>query len=117
MIRENLSRLFALISTSLKEYPVADAVVASLAVILGVYLDWPVATALIFGVFIWVMLRPVATELLAKASLAALGGVALLLLAGRDDRAETMAAISYYLLAITVVVLIRERFNSNDEAE
>ena len=85
-----------------------DALMAVLAVLVGVYLHWPIVTALMLGAFIWVMLQPISSQLLAEVTLGALFLVALFLFANRADRAETIAALAYYLLAITVVVILRE---------
>ena len=85
-----------------------DAAVAFVGVLLGFYLNWPLSAVLAFGLLIWTILNPVSSRVAAKGATGLLVILIALLAAGKADRAESVAALAYYFLVITVIMAIFE---------
>lgn len=85
-----------------------DAVVAFVGIVLGFYLNWPLSAVLAFGLLVWTVLNPVSSKLAAKGATGLLIILIALLAVGKADRAESVAALAYYFLVITVIMAIFE---------
>lgn len=116
-LRHFFKELVLYLKSQLSQTKVTDIVFSILSVALGLYLSWPATAALAFGLLVWTLLNPVSSKLTAKATVVVLLVVGALLGAGKADRAETVASLGYYLLAITVVMAVLElrRGPSNDD--
>lgn len=74
-----------------------------LGVLLGIFLEWDIVEVAIFGVFIWSILGPISSQLLAVPALLFLAVVPFLLLFKMDDQAEIYAVYAYYFLVMAVI--------------
>lgn len=81
----------------------ADAVVLLAGVVLGVFLDWTMIEIAIFMFFIWSIVGPIPSRFLAVPALFFLSFTPILLLLGREDRAEEFAVYAYYFLVMAVI--------------
>lgn len=70
---------------------------------LGVFLDWNIVEIAIFAVFLWSILGPIPSRYLAWPALFFLSFTPILLVAGREERAEEFAVYAYYFLAMAVI--------------
>lgn len=80
-----------------------DTVLLLVGIVLGVFLDWTMIEVAIFLIFIWSLLGPIQSRFLAIPALFFLSFTPLLLLLGRDARAEEFAVYAYYFLVMTVI--------------
>lgn len=72
-------------------------------ILLGIFLGWNIVQVAIFAVFIWSILGPIPSRLLAVPALFFLSIVPFLLLAKMDDQAEEYAIYAYYFLVMAVI--------------
>lgn len=72
-------------------------------ILLGVFLGWDIVQVAIFAVFIWSILGPIPSRLLAIPALFFLSLVPFLLLVKMDAQAEIYAVYAYYFLVMAVI--------------
>lgn len=72
-------------------------------VVFGIALDWDLVDIVIFAVFIWSILGPIASRWLALPALFFLVFTPLLLFLDREGRAEEFAVYAYYFLVMAVI--------------
>lgn len=80
-----------------------DIAILLAGVFLGIFLDWSVVEITFFSVFIWSILGPISSRLLAYPALFFLLLTPILLALDREVRAEEFAIYAYYFLAMTVI--------------
>ena len=79
-----------------------------LGLFLGIYFDWAAVQILIFLIFLWSLLGPIASRYLAATALFFLVLTPVLLLLKRTERAEDFAIYAYYFLVMAVIRGIME---------
>ena len=79
-----------------------------LGVLLGVFLGWNIVQVSIFAVFIWSILGPIPSRLLAAPALFFLLLAPFLLLVKMDAQAEEYTIYAYYFLVMAVIRAIIE---------
>lgn len=84
-------------------------------VFLGIWFNWTTVEILIFLVFLWSILGPIASRFLALPALFFLVTVPVLLTLKRDERAEEFAVYAYYFLVMAVIRAIIEVRNEGKE--
>lgn len=85
-----------------------DYTVVGFSVLLGFYLKWGIDSVALFSFAIWIILHPISSRVLARASLAFLLFTPLLLIIKRDAQAEKLAMFAYFFLILTVVTAAAE---------
>jgi len=96
----------------------ADTLILVGGVLFGAYFGWDIAEIFVFLVFLWSILGPVPSRLLAAPALLFLAATPVLIALGREEQAETFAVYAYYFLAMAVIRGIVElREDRGDEAE
>ena len=80
----------------------------ALAIGMGFYLNWSMLGILIFGIFIWMILNPFSSRLLAFASLGFLVITPFLYVFNQKIISEQFAIYAYYFLVMTVIMAIYE---------
>lgn len=83
---------------------------------IGIYFDWTSAQILIFLIFLWSFLGPIASRYLAVVALFFLCLTPVLLIFKRAERAEDFAIYAYYFLVMAVIRAIVESRNEENEA-
>ena len=85
-----------------------DIAILIVGIVFGTFLDWDVIEVAIFAVFIWSIVGPIASRYLALPALFFLAFTPVLLLMGREERAEEFAIYAYYFLIMAVIRAILE---------
>lgn len=85
-----------------------DIAIVVLAILFGVYLGWKEIDTLIFAIFIWIILRPIQSRLLAFPALFFLSLTPFLLILKHEEQAEQFAIYAYYFLVMAVMMGIYE---------
>ncbi|MBI2439709.1 MAG: hypothetical protein HYV45_03885 [Candidatus Moranbacteria bacterium] len=80
-----------------------DIVLPVLGAVLGVYFDWTMVEIIIFLIFIWSLIGPIPSRLLAGAALLFLLFTPILHLLKRPERAEEFAVYAYYFIVMAVI--------------
>jgi hypothetical protein len=80
-----------------------DALFVCVGILLGILLDWTIIEVAIFAIFLWSLLGPIQSRFLAVPALFFLTVTPILLILGRETRAEEFAVYAYYFLAMTVI--------------
>lgn len=93
-----------------------DIAILLAGVFLGIFLDWSVVEIAFFLVFIWSILGPISSRLLAFPALFFLLLTPALLVLDREARAEEFAVYAYYFLVMTVIRGIIEVRAEKDES-
>src|SRR3990167_2654413 len=83
-------------------------------IVLGVFLDWNIVEIAIFAIFLWSILGPIQSRYLAWPALFFLAFTPILLVVGREVRAEEFAIYAYYFLVMAVIRGIFEIRAEND---
>lgn len=112
LVVESLRKIVAPINIAKSNW---DYLIVLMALVLGLYLHWSAIFCLAFATFIWVILNPIASQLVAKAALLTLIGTMGLLAIGRADRAESFAALTYYLIVLMAIMAVRESYLAKNE--
>lgn len=86
------------------------------ALIMGVYFKWTIMEILIFLIFIGIILRPVASRIMAFPALFFLVLTPFALILKQDILAETFAIYAYYFLIMAVIMGIYEVRQEKDES-
>lgn len=81
----------------------ADVGFVFAGIIFGTLLDWDMVEIVIFSVFIWSVVGPIASRYLAIPALFFLSFTPILLLLDREERAEEFAIYAYYFLVMAVI--------------
>ncbi len=88
------------------------------SIIFGMFLNWSVIGIAIFAVFIWSIIGPIPSRVLALPALFFLAFTPILLAMGRNAQAEEFSIYAYYFLVMAVVrgvVEVREEKTANRE--
>jgi hypothetical protein len=97
----------------------ADAAITALALLIGAYFGWKIIEILIFGFFIWAILKSISSRLAAMPALFFLALTPLFLILKKNEIAEEASIYAYYFLILTVILGIYEirklRIDSNSE--
>lgn len=80
-----------------------DVALLLVGMLLGVFLDWTMIEIAIFMLFIWSIVGPIQSRFLAVPALFFLSFTPILLLLGREARAEEFAVYAYYFLVMAVI--------------
>jgi len=81
-----------------------NLVILLIAFLMGLYFDWAVVDALIFVVFIAIILKPIPGRFLAIPALFCLAVTPFLLILEKEERAEEFAIYAYYFLVMAVIM-------------
>jgi hypothetical protein len=92
-----------------------DAVILIAGVLLGAFFDWNIVEICIFLVFLWSILGPIPSRVLAVPALFFLSATPVLIALEREEQAETFAVYAYYFLAMAVIRGIVELRSDRDE--
>jgi hypothetical protein len=79
-----------------------------LGLLLGIYLDWTTVEIIIFLIFLWSILGPIASRFLVVPALILFSLVPPLLYLKREERAEEFAIYGYYFLVMLIIQVIIE---------
>lgn len=90
-----------------------DLVVLFLGVLLGAFFQWNIVEIFIFVIFLWSIVGPLSSRVLAVPALFFLSATPLLLILDREDQAETFAVYAYYFLVMAVIRAIVELRKEN----
>lgn len=82
---------------------------------IGLYYDWTTVQVVFFLLFLWSILGPIASRILALATLVFFSLVPVLLAFKRPERAEEFAIYAYYFLVMAVVRAVIEVRTEVDE--
>jgi len=93
----------------------ADILCIVFAMLFGTFLDWEILHTLFFAVFIASLVWPIPSRVLVFPALFFLAFSPILLLMGRQERAEEFAIYSYYFLVMVVIRAIIEISNGESE--
>ena len=85
-----------------------DIGIVILSFVMGIYLGWDTINAVIFAIFIWIIINPIPSRYLAYPALLFLSITPFLLILDKKDKAEEFAIYAYYFLAMTVIMGIYE---------
>jgi len=85
-----------------------DIIITALAMLMGAYFDWKITEIVIFGIFIWIVLNPVSSRLMAIPALAFLIFTPFLLIFKKPLLAEESAIYAYYFLIMATLMGIYE---------
>ena len=85
-----------------------DIGITVIAIVLGIYLGWGNMEILIFGIFIWSILRSISSQHMAIPALFFLSITPFLLILERKEKAEEFAIYAYYFLVLAVIMGIYE---------
>lgn len=85
--------------------------------LLGVFFGWNIVQIAIFSVFIWSILGPISSRLLAWPALFFLSFTPFLLAVGRKDQAEEYAIYAYYFFVMAVIRAVIEMRSQESEDE
>lgn len=77
-------------------------------IVFATFLNWDVVEIIIFAVFIWSIVGPIASRYLALPALFFLSFAPILLAMKREERAEEFAIYAYYFLGMMVIRAIVE---------
>ena len=91
-----------------------DLGIVVLSLLLAAYLGWTPVNSVIFGIFIWIILNPLSSRLLAYPALIFLSVTPFLLVLERKGQAEEFALYAFYFLAMSVVMGISELHNKKE---
>ena len=80
-----------------------DVLILVAGVLLGGYFGWDLAEIVVFLVFLWSILGPIPSRLLAAPALLFLAATPVLIALDRADEAESFAVYAYYFLAMAVI--------------
>jgi len=80
-----------------------DSLIMIGGVLFGAYFEWDLVDIFVFLVFLWSILGPIPSRVLAAPALFFLSATPVLLAMGRDDQAESFAVYAYYFLAMAVI--------------
>lgn len=80
-----------------------DVGLVLVGIIFGTLLDWDVIEIALFAVFIWSVIGPIASRYLALPALFFLAFTPVLLVLGREARAEEFSVYAYYFLVMAVI--------------
>ena len=105
MIKEGSNNLF---SPNMFSRRNIDIGITVFAIILGIYLGWGNMEILIFGIFIWSILKPISSRYMAIPALFFLSITPFLLILERKEKAEEFAIYAYYFLVLAVIMGIYE---------
>lgn len=94
-----------------------DIVLLFAGLFLGIYFDWTVIEMLIFLIFLWSLLGPIASRILAVPALFFLFLTPLLLFFKRPERAEEFAVYAYYFLVMAVIRAAIEVRNEGEKKD
>ncbi len=94
-----------------------DALILVAGTLLGAYFGWDVVEIFIFLVFLWSILGPVPSRLLAVPALFFLSATPVLIAFDRSETAETYAVYAYYFLAMAVIRGIVELRDDQGDGE
>ncbi len=87
-----------------------------LGAVLGVYFNWTMLEIIIFLIFIWSLVGPITSRLLAGVALFFLAFTPILHLLKRPERAEEFAVYAYYFIVMAVLRVIIEMRKEEKEA-
>ena len=85
-----------------------DLLLLLLGTMLGVYFDWTIMEIAIFLIFIWSLVGPISSQILAGAALFFLIFVPFFRLLLRPERAEEFAIYAYFFLVMAVLQAVIE---------
>jgi len=85
-----------------------DVLIVVAGVLFGAFFEWDLVEIFIFAIFLWSIVGPLSSRVLAVPALFFLSVTPLLLALGRDDQAEIFAVYAYYFLVMAVVRAIVE---------
>jgi len=83
-----------------------DYGIVTFSLILGFYLKWDIQNILFFSFFIWIIINPISSRLLARFVIYLLLLVLFLSIMHRYAQAEVIAIFAYYLLIIMAITAI-----------
>lgn len=92
-----------------------DVVILIAGILVGAYFGWNIVEMFIFLVFLWSILGPIPSRLLAVPALFFLAATPILIALEREEQAETFAVYAYYFLAMAVIRGIVELRSDRDE--
>lgn len=75
---------------------------------MGAYLGWGIVESIIFGIFIWIILNPLASKIIIIPALAFLALTSFSTIFNKNGLAEQFAIYAYYFLAMAVFMGIYE---------
>lgn len=78
------------------------------SLLLGFYLRWDSGNIALFTFVIFIILNPISSQVLAKIALFFLFFMPMLLIIGRDTRAEQFATFAYIFLVLTAITALVE---------
>jgi hypothetical protein len=87
-----------------------------LTVGMGIYFQWEIANLVFFALFIFLILHPLSSRLPALGAIILLVATAVLLVAKKEDLAETSAIWAYYFLIFTATMSFFELRGERDDA-
>ena len=85
-----------------------DAFFILVVVAMGVFLHWRVTEIATFSLFIWIILNPISSRLLAAVAIFFLVLTPIFLVSGKSIIADQLAIYAYYFLIMTVMMGIYE---------
>jgi len=85
-----------------------DVFILLFGVLFGAFFEWDLVEIFIFLIFIWSLLGPLPSRVLAVPALFFLSATPLLLVFNREDQAELFAVYAYYFLVMAVIRAIFE---------
>lgn len=88
-----------------------DYSLIAISIILGLYLDWEIINVIIFAFVIWQILFPLSRTTLASISLLLIVFLPVLFFFEKDDAAEKLAMLIFYILCLSMFMAIAEYLN------
>ncbi|PIR73469.1 MAG: hypothetical protein COU40_01890 [Candidatus Moranbacteria bacterium CG10_big_fil_rev_8_21_14_0_10_35_21] len=85
-----------------------DIAIVTIAVLMGAYFEWTIPQIIVFGIFVWIILNPIASRFPAMIALAFLTLTPFFLVFKKKALTEETAIYAYYFLILTVVMAIYE---------
>ncbi|NCU41312.1 MAG: hypothetical protein EOM19_01140 [Candidatus Moranbacteria bacterium] len=93
-----------------------DGGILFLGILTGAFFEWNIVEIFIFVVFLWSILGPLSSRILAIPALFFLSATPILLMLSREEQAETFAVYAYYFLVMAVIRAISELRSENRES-
>jgi hypothetical protein len=90
------------------KYRKGDVTVLLIGVLFGAYFDWDLVEISVFLIFLWSLIGPLSSRILAAPALFFLSATPLLLALGKEDQAEQFAVYAYYFLVMAVIRAVAE---------
>ncbi|NCU41938.1 MAG: hypothetical protein EOM19_04430 [Candidatus Moranbacteria bacterium] len=90
-----------------------DILILFFGIFIGAFFEWNIVEIFIFVIFLWSILGPLSSRILAIPALFFLSATPILLMLSREEQAETFAVYAYYFLVMAVIRALWELRNEN----